>query len=206
VPYGTLADLESAFPVGGMTMDQQFDPQKLPVPRTSRFEGMAETVLYVARPGLRALPSGTLTVCAFAGLQIWTLTILLWAIWWPKPLGFADYVFSISATSILFGLVAGVMWLLLRKYPGFALAIARAPFISLTVTDRRVVWTLPWQAAPLMEIGRDRVVAGLLGVTDDKGHGSAALVLIPGDPSADIDGNIHFDRLPNVARFIAAFA
>jgi hypothetical protein len=166
---------------------------------------MAETILYMARPGLNALPSGTLPVCAFAGLQVWTLTILLWAIWWPAPLGLADYVFSITTTSILLGLVLGVMWLLLRKYPGFVMAIARAPFISVTVTDRRVVWTLPWRNAPLMEIGRDRVLAGLLGETNDKGHGSAALVLIPGDPSADIDGNIHFDRLPNVAGFVAAF-
>jgi hypothetical protein len=31
------------------------------------------------------------------------------------------------------------------------------------------------------------------------------LVLVPDDPSADIDGNIHFDRLPNVAGFVAAF-
>ena len=186
-------------------MMDRFDPRNLPVPRTLRFEGMAETVLYVARPGLDALPSGTLTVCAFAGLQIWTLTILLWAIWWPAPLGLADYVFSITTTSILLGLAAGVIWLLLRKYPGFILGIARAPFISLTVTDRRVVWTLPWQSEPLMEIGRDRVVAGLLGVTDHKGRGSAALVLVPDDPSADIDGNIHFDRLPNAAGFVASF-
>jgi len=203
---GRLPTWKALSPPGGMVMDEPFDPRNLPAPRYVRLEGAAERILYMARPGLSALPSGTLTVVAFAGLQIWTLTIMLWAIWWPAPLGLADYVFSISATSILFALVVGVAWLLLRKYPGFILAIARAPFIRLTVTDRRVIWNLPWHAAPLMEIGRERVVAGLLGQTDHKGRGSAALVLIPGDPSADIDGNIHFDRLPDVARFVAAFA
>ena len=197
--------MESAFPPGGIYMDEPFDPRNLPAPRYARLEGMAEHILYMARPGLGALPSGTLAVVAFAGLQVWTLTILLWAIWWPAPLGLADYVFSITATTILFSLVAGVAWLLLRKYPGFVLAVARAPFIRLTVTDRRVLWTLPWQATPLMEIGRERVVTGLLGETDRRGRGNAAIVLVPGDPSADIDGNIHFDRLPDVARFVAAF-
>ena len=82
----------------------------------------------------------------------------------------------------------------------------RAPFVRLTVTSRRIVWSLPWARAPLMEIGRERVIGGILGLLDAKGHGSAAVMLVPGDPSADIDGNIHFDRLPDAMRFVAAFA
>lgn len=176
----------------------------LPVPFARRAYRQAETTRYVARPGLRALPSGSLTVVAFAGLQSWTLTILLWAIWWPAPRSTGDWAFSLTCTAVLAGLVAGVIALLLRKYPGFVLAVLRAPFIRLTVTDRRVVWSLPWHRAPLMEIGRERVIDGILGFVDRRGHGSAALVLVPGDPSADIDGNIHFDRLPDVAAFVAA--
>ena len=180
------------------------DPTALPIPFARRMDVMPERVSYVARPGLRALPSGAFALTAFAGLQAWTLTILLWAIWWPTPLGLGDWAFSLTSTGILFALVVGVFVALLRKYPGFLVAVIRAPFIRLTVTDRRIVWTLPWTRAPLMEIGRERVLGGILGVTDRRGAGPAAVMLVPGDPAADIDGNIHFDRLPDAAGFVAA--
>jgi hypothetical protein len=115
-----------------------------------------------------------------------------------------DYVFAIGCSSVFAILVIGVFLLLLRKYPGFLIAILRAPFISLRVTDRRILWTLPWMKDPLMEIGRERILGGILGDIDRHGNGPAAVVLVPGDPSADIDGNIHFDRLPNAAAFVAA--
>jgi hypothetical protein len=176
----------------------------LPTPFMRRLTPQAEEVRYVARPGLRALPSGALAVAAFGSLQAWTLTILLWAVWWPFPLGFSDWAFSIGVTAILAALVLGVIVLLLRKYPGFAMAVIRAPFIRLTVTDRRILWTVPWGRVPLMEIGRERVMGGIVGSTDRRGAGPAAVMLVPGDPAADIDGNIHFDRLPDVAGFVLA--
>ncbi len=178
----------------------------LPVPLIRRLEAVAERTAYVARPGLRALPSGAVAVAMFASLQGWTLTILLWAIWWPYPASTGDYAFSFGITALLLGLVAGVIVLLLRRYPGFVMAVLRAPFVRLTVTDRRILWTLPWTRSPLMEIGRERVVGGILGAVDRRGYGNAAVMLIPGDPSADIDGNIHFDRLPNARGFVEALA
>ena len=176
----------------------------LPVPYLRRAQIVAEKARYVARPGFRALPSGALAMAAFAGLQAWTLTILLWAIWWPFPISTADWAFSLTTTAMLAALVAGVIWLLLRRNPGFVLAVIRAPFIRLTVTDRRILWNLPWARAPLMEIGRERVLGGILGILDRHGAGPAAVILVPGDPAADIDGNIHFDRLPDAAGFVAA--
>jgi hypothetical protein len=153
---------------------------------------------------VRALPAGAFTIAVFAGLETWTLVVLLWAIWWPAPISVGDYAFSIISTALLFGLVIGVAVLLLRRYPGFVLAVLRAPFVRLTVTDRRILWTLPWSRVPLMEIGRERVVGGILGQVDRRGYGNAAVILVPNDPSADIDGNIHFDRLPNVRQFLDA--
>jgi len=47
-------------------------------------------------------------------------------------------------------------------------------------------------------------LGGLLGDLDHRGNGPAAVVLVPGDPYAEIDGNIHFDRLPDAAAFVAA--
>lgn len=176
----------------------------LPIPYVRRLDGLGEETRYVARPGIRAVPAGSLTVFTFIALQGWTLTILLWAIWWPFPQSHADWGFSLGVTGALLGLVALVAWLLVRRYPGFLTAVLRAPFIRLTVTDRRVLWTLPWMKLPLMEIRRDRVMGGILGQVDAKGFGNAALVLVPGDPSADIDGNIHFDRLPAAEAFVAA--
>ena len=177
---------------------------QLPVPFTRRLDTIAERTFYVARPGIRAIPSGAGTVLAFFGLQAFTLLVFIWAVWWPKPSSRSDWVFSISATTVLALLATAVFVLLARRFPGFVLAVLRSPFISVSVTDRRILWTLPWMRAPLMEIGRERVRGGILGVLDRKGNGPAAVVLVPGDPCADIDGNIHFDRLPDAAAFVAA--
>ena len=176
----------------------------LPVPYIRRLQPVAEVTRYVARPGLRALPSGAFTLTAFIGLQAWALTILLWAVWWPTPISAHDYAFCIGVTCVFAVAVVIVAWALLRRHPGFLLAVVRAPFIRLTVTDRRIVWSLPWMKAPLMQIGRERVLGGFQGPTNRRGHGSAAVLLVPGDPCADVDGAIHFDRLPHVARFLSA--
>ena len=179
-------------------------PDQLPILHARRMEIMPEQVRYVARPGLLALPSGTLTVIVFILPQLFSAFVLLWAIWWPTPATTKTFAFAVFWTATLAALAAGVVWLLLRRNPGFVLGVLRAPFIRLTVTDRRVVWNLPWMAAPLMEIDRRRVIGGILGSVDRRGRGNAAMMLVPGDPSADIDGNIHFDRLPDVAAFVAA--
>ena len=176
----------------------------LPIPYLRRLDRIPERTLYVARPGLRALPSGAATLGAFIAMQATSLIILLWAIWWPAPRSAGDWRFSILATLVLVALIVIVALLLLRRHPGFLLAVLRAPFIRLSVTDRRVLWSLPWMAGPLLEIGRERVVGGMVGTLDRKGAGSAAILLVPGDPSADIDGAIHFDRLPQVLAFIDA--
>ncbi|WP_116090838.1 hypothetical protein [Sphingomonas crusticola] len=176
----------------------------LPVPYMRRLNPIPERTFYLARPGVRAIPSGVATTAVFVSFQGFTLIMLLWAIWWPAPISTGDYAFAISCTAVLASLVIGVFLLLLRKYPGFLIAVLRSPFISLHVTDRRIMWTLPWMKAPLMEIGRERVLGGIVGMLDARGNGPAAVILVPGDPSADIDGNIHFDRLPDAAAFVAA--
>jgi hypothetical protein len=169
-----------------------------------RLDPAFEQRLYVARPGLAALPSGTLAILAVVGTQACSIAFLLWALWWPTPGTRGQLIFAVSGTVVLVAIVAGIAWLLTRRYPGFALALIRAPFIRLTVTDQRVIWSLPGNRAPVHEIERARVMGAILGAVDRKGRGNAAMVLVPGDPSADIDGNIHFDRLPNVAGFVAA--
>lgn len=176
----------------------------LPIPYARRLDPIAERMLYVAKPGIRAMPSGAGTVIAFIGLQTFTVIGFLWAIWWPQPSSTSDYAFSICATLVLAALVLSIVWVLTRRYPGFVLAVLRSPFISLKVTDRRLLWTLPWMRDPLMEIGRERITGAILGQLDGKGNGPAAVVLVPGDPCADIDGNVHFDRLPDAAAFVAA--
>ena len=100
--------------------------------------------------------------------------------------------------------MVGVFVVLARQNPGFLLAVLRSPFISIVVTDRRILWTLPWMGQPLMDIGHERIIGGMTGQLDKKGNGPAALMLVPGDPCADVDGNIHFDRLPDAAAFVAA--
>ena len=185
-------------------MDTMPPEATLPALYARRLDPIAEQTFYVAKPGIRAIPSGAGTVTAFVGLQTFTLIGFLFAIWWPSPTSTSDYIFSISATSVLAALVLLVVWALMRRYPGFVLAVLRSPFISIKVTDRRLLWTVPWMRDPLMEIGRDRVLGGIVGVLDRRGNGPAAVILVPGDPCADIDGNIHFDRLPDAAAFVAA--
>ncbi|MDB5683251.1 MAG: hypothetical protein JWM75_949 [Sphingomonas bacterium] len=181
-------------------------PDQLPILHARRMDFIAEEVRYVARPGLLALPSGTWTVLLFITPQIFSALFLLWAIWWPEPATMRSYLFAWAWTAVLMLLAIGVVVILLRRNPGFAMGVIRAPFIRLTVTDRRVIWSLPWAAAPLMEIDRRRVTGGILGSVDRRGRGNAAMMLVPGDPAADVDGNIHFDRLPNVTAFVAALA
>ncbi len=176
----------------------------LPVPFIRRLNLEAERTLYVARPGLRALPSGSGAIGVFLLLQGSALVILLWTFWWPEPTSRADYAFAIGMTVTMALLVVLVLVLLTRRFPGFLVAVLRSPFISISVTDRRLLWTLPWMKAPLMEIGRERVIGGILGVLDRRGNGPAAVMLMPGDPCADFDGNIHFDRLPDAAAFVDA--
>jgi hypothetical protein len=176
----------------------------VPIPYARRLDPIAERTFYVARPGIRAIPSGAGTVTAFVGFQAFTLIGFLWAIWWPPPFSAGEYGFSISATAVLAALVLLVFWVLMRRNPGFVRAVLRSPFISLKVTDRRLLWTLPWTRKPLMEIGRERVIGSILGALDRRGNGPAAVILVPGDPCADIDGNIHFDRLPDAAAFVAS--
>jgi len=185
-------------------MDMAPPDTGLPIPYVRRLDAVAEQTFYVARPGIRAIPSGAGTVTVFVGLQAFTLIGFLWAFWWPQPTSTSDYIFAISATSVLAALVLLIIWVLMRRYPGFVLAVLRSPFISLKVTDRRLLWSLPWMKEPLIEIGRDRILGGLLGDLDHRGNGPAAVVLVPGDPYAEIDGNIHFDRLPDAAAFVAA--
>lgn len=176
----------------------------LPIPFFRQLDLIPERTLYTARPGVRALPSGAGSVAFFVGLQCFTLLGFLHAIWWPAPIAPRDWEFAIGATSVLALLIMAIFWLIVRRFPGFMLAVLRSPFISISVTDRRLLWTLPWMKGPLMEIGRERVMGALTGVLDRKGNGSVAVILIAGDPCADIDGNIHFDRLPDAASFVSA--
>lgn len=163
-----------------------------------------ETVRYVARPGLRALPAGTGVALSFAGAQLLLFTFFLWAIWWPLPTRTGGWIFSVTMTLGLVGLAAGMIWILLRGNLPLAIGIARSPFIRLTVTDRRVIWTLPWHSEPLMEIGCERIRGGVLGAVDSRGYGNAAILLIPGDYHGDADGYVHIDRLPDAAGFVEA--
>jgi hypothetical protein len=164
----------------------------------------SETVRYVARPGLRALPAGTGVALGFVAAQLLLFTFFLWAIWWPLPSRPAGWVFSVTLTLGLFGLAAAMVWVMVRGRVPLAIGVLRAPFIRLTVTDRRVIWSLPWRGEPLMEIGCDRIRGGLLGSVDARGSGNAAILLVPGDYAGDEDGCIHIDRLPDAAGFVEA--
>jgi hypothetical protein len=177
----------------------------LPVPLIRRLDVIPERTLYSARPGILAIPSGAGSVFFFVGLQCFTVLGFIHAIWWPMPQSKEGWEFAIGATSVLALLILLIFWLILRRFPGFLLAVLRSPFISISVTDRRLLWSLPWMKGPLMEIGRDRIMGALTGALDRRGNGPAAVILVPGDPCADIDGNIHFDRLPDAAAFVSAF-
>lgn len=180
--------------------------EQLPVLYARRLDAVHERTAYVARPGLSALPSGTGALFFFMLLQWWTLSIMLWALWWPTPQTRPLMLTAIAGTVAILGALGGVVWMLLRQYPGVVQGVLRAPFIRLTVTDQRVLWTLPWSSAPLMQIGRERILGAILGTVDARGRGNAAMILVPDDPAADVDGNIHFDRLPEVETFVAALA
>jgi len=169
-----------------------------------RLDGQPERIAYVARPGLHALPSGTLVILGFASPQLLSVIFLFWAIWWPAPATPSALRFALAGTALLGGLSLLVFWLLLRHNLALAAGILRAPFTRVTVTDRRVLWTVPWSREPVMEISARRISGGILGPTDRRGMGSAAMILRDGDPAADFDGNIHFDRLPDAAGFVAA--
>lgn len=171
-----------------------------------RLEPQPETTLYVARAGLGALPSGFLTVLVFMMPQILSLGFVLWAIWWPYPEATPEYDRALLWTAVMTGTIIAVATLLARRHRGFILAVVRAPFIRITLTDRRLLWTLPWSAEPLLEIDRRRMVRGVLGSVDRRGRGNAAIELLPGDPAADVDGHIHFDRLPAALAFVTALS
>ncbi|QJU60422.1 hypothetical protein HL653_03180 [Sphingomonas sp. AP4-R1] len=185
-----------------MPMSEQDAPILLPALR--RAEQRPEHILYVARAGFGALPSGSGTILIFMMPQILSLGFLVWAIWWPYPASMHAYVRAILCSFVLAGAVVAVATLLIRRNRGFITAVIRAPFTSITVTDRRMLWTVPWDNRPLMEISRRRMMRGVLGAVDAKGRGNAAVQLVAGDPAADIDGHIHFDRLPEVVRFVSA--
>ena len=55
-----------------------------------------------------------------------------------------DVVATFAGLAFLVMMLIGVFVLLLRRFPGFLLAVLRSPFISISVTDRRILWTLPW--------------------------------------------------------------
>ncbi|PZU11607.1 hypothetical protein [Sphingomonas sp.] len=183
-------------------MDEQDATISLPALR--RVDQRPERILYVARAGLGALPSGSGTILIFMMPQILSLGFLVWAIWWPYPASAHAFARAILCSIVLAGAVAAVATLLIRRNRGFITAVIRAPFTSITVTDRRMLWTVPWDNQPLMEIRRGRMLRGVLGTVDRKGRGNAAVQLVAGDPAADIDGHIHFDRLPEVVRFVSA--
>ncbi|GGE85917.1 hypothetical protein [Sphingomonas prati] len=176
----------------------------LPMKQARRMDHSPERTLYVAQPGLRALPSGTLVIIGFASPQLLSVVFLFWAIWWPAPVTPGALRFALASTFLLGGLSLLVLWLLLRHNLALAAGIIRAPFTRVTVTTRRVLWTVPWSRHPVMEIGARRIAGGILGPTDKRGTGSAAMILRENDPSADFDGNIHFDRMPDAAGFVAA--
>ena len=186
-----MAEVESAHPL---------------LPALRRAEALPERILYVARAGLGALPSGFFTVLVFISPQIFALLFFVWAIWWPYPASDQAFWRAVACTAVLASILAGVAWALARRYRGFVTGVMTAPFIRITVTDRRVLWTVPWSGEPLIEIGRQRIIRSVLGGVDRRGRGHAAIELVPGDPAADIDGHVHFDRLPRAEDFVRAFA
>lgn len=165
---------------------------------------MRETTLYVARAGLAALPEGAGLAIGFAIPQALMCCAFLWIIWWPWPHTEQAWGFDIGMTILLCGLGGGLAWKIARGNGGIAIAILRAPFVRLTVTDRRVLWTVPWSPTPLMELDASRIMGGILGDAAPSGRGTAAIILVPGDPAGDFENRIHLDRLPDVAGFVAA--
>lgn len=169
-------------------------------------ESPGERVLFVARPGLGALPEGAGLGVALAVPQALMCCAFLWIIWFPWPTTEAALGFDIGMTVLLCALGGGLFWRIARGQGHVAAGILRAPFVRLTVTDRRVRWTVPWRRLPLMEVGAHRILGGILGETDRRGRGTAAIMLSPGDPAGDYENRIHLDRVPDAAGFVAALA
>jgi hypothetical protein len=163
-----------------------------------------ERVRYVAQPGLRALPAGSGVAIGFAVPQIVVMAFFLWVLWSPEAATGRNIAFSLSMTVGLFAVGGIVVWLLLRQNSGLLSGILRAPFVRITVTDRRVLWTVPWTPEPLMEIESRRIQGGVLGEVDARGRGNAMILLVPGDPAGGFGGHVYFDRLPDAAGFVAA--
>ena len=163
-----------------------------------------EQVIYTARPGLKALPESLTTMSGFAALGGFPVFFFLWAVWWPYPTTLGTWTFAVVLTAPIAGLSVAVFWLLFGRKPGQVVNWLIAPFMRITVTDRRVMWTLPWRRRPLYEIEGERVRGGLLGDAEPTGEGAAAIILHPDDPAGDRQGLVHFDRLPQVARFVDA--
>ena len=176
----------------------------LPAKAKRHEASIRETTLYVARPGIGALPDGTGLAVAFAIPQTLMCCAFLWIIWWPGPVTEREWAFDIAMTFLLCVLGGGLFWRIARGNGHIAAGIARASFVRLTVTDRRVVWTVPWSRRPLMELDSSRIRGGILGDADWRGRGTAAIMLEPGDPAGDFENRIHLDRLPDVAGFVAA--
>lgn len=163
-----------------------------------------ETTLYVARPGIGALPEGAGIAIAFAIPQALMCCAFLWIIWFPWPSTERAFGFNIGMTLLLTALGGALAWKIAKGNGHVAIGIVRAPFVRLTVTDQRVVWTVPWSARPLLELDATRILGGILGDADIRGRGNAAIMLVPGDPAGDFENRIHLDRLPDVAGFVAA--
>lgn len=185
-------------------MGTEIIPLDAALPDMRRAQRLPERPLYVARAGLGALPSGIGAALLIVTPQFLSLGFLLWAIWWPAPITPQTRAFALLCTWLLGATVVVVGWALTRRFRGFVSAVLRAPFTRITVTDQRVIWSLPWARRPLMEISRHRIQGALLGHVDRRGRGSAAMMLFDGDPAADIDGNIHFDKLPHAEAFVRA--
>ncbi len=176
----------------------------LPAKAERHEASIRETTLYVARPGIGALPEGAGLAVGFAIPQALMCCAFLWIIWFPWPTTEQAMGFDIGMTILLSALGLGLFWRIARGNGDIAIAILRAPFVRLTVTDRRVLWTVPWRGSPLLELDASRITGGILGDADERGRGTAAIMLVPGDPAGDYENRIHLDRLPDVAAFVAA--
>ncbi|MET0268915.1 MAG: hypothetical protein ABW173_00685 [Sphingomonas sp.] len=181
-------------------------PAKAERPEAFFAESREERVLFVARPGLGALPEGAGMGLALAVPQALMCAAFLWIIWFPWPRTEAALAFDTAMTLLLCALGGGLFWKIARGQGAVAAGIARAPFVRITVTDRRVRWTVPWSARPLLEVEAHRILGGILGDTNARGRGTAAIMLVPGDPAGDFENRIHLDRVPDAAGFVAALA
>ena len=154
--------------------------------------------------GWRRCPKGPGIAIAFAIPQLMMCCAFLWIIWFPWPRTEQALGFDIAVTLLLTALGGAIFWRITRGQGHVAIGILRAPFVRLTVTDQRVLWTVPWRTVPLLELSAERIMGGILGDATPGGRGTAAIMLVPGDPAGDYENRIHLDRLPDVAGFVAA--